>query len=65
MDGAEARMLLGGVLATKGQYTKAGDAYGCAMKALRSHLPADDPLLLQLEQQMIALLHTQQDGKDC
>lgn len=55
-------MLLGAVLATRGQYTQAGDAYGKAMKALRSHLPADHDLLLQLEQQMIELLHTQQGG---
>lgn len=65
VEGAEARMLLGGVLATKGQYTKAGHLYGQAMKALRCHLPADGPLLLQLEKQMIGLLHTQRDGKTC
>lgn len=58
-------MLLGGVWATKGQYTQAGEAYEQAMKALknlRTSLPADDKLRLQLEAQMIELLHTQLSG---
>jgi hypothetical protein len=65
IDGAEACMLLGAVLTTKGQYSRAGDVYGQAMQAVRSHLPADHRLKEQLESQMIALLRAQQDGKKC
>jgi hypothetical protein len=65
IDGAEACMLLGAVLTTQGQYSRAGDVYGQAMQAVRSHLPADHKLKEQLESQMIALLRAQQDGKKC
>lgn len=58
-------MLLGAVLATKGKYAQAGEAYEQAMKVLKHlhpPLPANDSLRQQLEQQMIELLHAQQDG---
>jgi hypothetical protein len=67
IDWAEACMLLGGVLAVKGHYMRAGEVYGQAMKAmkhLRPQLPADHKLVKQLEIQMIELLHKQQDNKD-